>query len=181
MLDPNQPLVSIIMGSDSDLPVMVKAGEVLRELGIPYEERIISAHRTPDEMQRFGSDAPRRGIRIVIAGAGGAAHLPGMTAAFTTLPVIGVPVRSQALNGMDSLLSIAQMPPGVPVATMAIDGARNAGIFAAQVIGAFIPEVAERIHAFKQQMSEAVRAKDTELHTSGAEAYLTNHPPKRGH
>lgn len=125
------PLVSVIMGSDSDWPTMRAAADVLDELGIPYEADVVSAHRTPDKMMRFGREAAGRGIRVVIAGAGGAAHLPGMVASVTTLPVIGVPVQLARLDGLDSLLSIVQMPAGIPVATMAINGAANAGLLAA--------------------------------------------------
>src|SRR5438067_1889732 len=130
----DRALVSIIMGSDSDYPVMKDAAKALEKLKIPYEISIISAHRTPSEMNRFAQTARQRGIRVIIAGAGGAAHLPGMVAAITELPVIGVPVKGKSLEGMDSLLSIVQMPPGIPVATVAINGAKNAGLLAAKII-----------------------------------------------
>ena len=129
-----QPLVGIIMGSTSDLETMRAAATTLQELGVPFEMRVVSAHRTPDLMFRYAADAAGRGLRVIIAGAGGAAHLPGMVATKTTLPVIGVPVESKALKGLDSLLSIAQMPAGVPVATMAIGGAANAGLYAARIL-----------------------------------------------
>ena len=130
----DKPLVGVVMGSTSDLETMRKAATMLGELGIPYELKVVSAHRTPDLMFRYAETAAARGLRIIIAGAGGAAHLPGMLAAKTVLPVIGVPVESAALKGMDSLLSIAQMPPGVPVATMAIGGAVNAALYAAKIL-----------------------------------------------
>ncbi|HEY8529959.1 MAG TPA: 5-(carboxyamino)imidazole ribonucleotide mutase [Paenibacillaceae bacterium] len=151
-------LVGVIMGSRSDWETMKHACDVLDELGIPYEKKIVSAHRTPDYMFEYAATAAARGLKVIIAGAGGAAHLPGMTAAKTVLPVIGVPVRSQALNGLDSLLSIVQMPGGVPVATMAIGpaGAVNAGLMAAQIIGAFDPAVQERIAARRERIAKAV-------------------------
>jgi 5-(carboxyamino)imidazole ribonucleotide mutase len=151
-------LVGVIMGSVSDWETMKHACDVLDELGIPYEKKIVSAHRTPDYMFEYAAAAAARGIKVIIAGAGGAAHLPGMTAAKTVLPVIGVPVRSQALNGLDSLLSIVQMPGGVPVATMAIGtaGAVNAGLMAAQIIGAFDPAVQERVAARRERIAKAV-------------------------
>ena len=168
----NDPLVGIIMGSDSDLPVMAAAGAALAEVGIPFEERIISAHRTPDAMRAYAETAADRGLRGLIAGAGGAAHLPGMTAAWTVLPVIGVPVRSRALDGLDSLYSIAQMPPGVPVATVAIDGARNAGLLAAQIIGTWAPEARARLLRLRQRAAAEVVGKDDRLMQLGARAYL---------
>ena len=166
------PLVGIIMGSDSDLPVMAAAGAVLAELGIAYEERIVSAHRTPDAMREYAMSAAGRGLKVIIAGAGGSAHLPGMTAAWTLLPVIGVPVRSRALSGVDSLASIVQMPAGVPVATVAIDGARNAGLLAAQMIGAWTPAVQERLTALRTATHAEIVGKDEELKRLGSNAYL---------
>lgn len=166
------PLVGVIMGSDSDLMVMAAAGAVLAELGIAYEERILSAHRTPDAMRDYALGAAGRGLRVIIAGAGGAAHLPGMTAAWTVLPVIGVPVRSRALAGIDSLYSIAQMPPGVPVATVAIDGARNAGLLAAQIIGAFDPAVQVRLLDLRARTATDVANRDARLRDQGAAVYL---------
>jgi 5-(carboxyamino)imidazole ribonucleotide mutase len=147
--------VSVIMGSKSDWETMEHACAVLEELGLSYEKKVVSAHRTPDLMFRYAEEAAGRGIRVIIAGAGGAAHLPGMVAAKTILPVIGVPVQSKALNGLDSLLSIVQMPGGIPVATVAIGraGAVNAGLLAAQIIGAFDPEVQSRV----QQRRDAIR------------------------
>lgn len=151
--------VGIIMGSDSDLPVMQDAAAVLGELRIPYEMTIVSAHRTPKRLYDYAESAVERGLRVIIAGAGGAAHLPGMAAAITPLPVIGVPVKTSSLSGQDSLLSIVQMPAGVPVATVAINGAKNAGILAAQILGASDAEIRERIVCFKQDLEAMVMAK----------------------
>ncbi len=160
------PLVGVTMGSDSDLPVMRGALEALAEFDIPVEVRILSAHRTPDEMLAYARQAAGRGLRVIIAGAGGAAHLPGMLAAATPLPVIGVPVNITALAGVDALLSIAQMPAGVPVATVAINGARNAGLLAVRILGASDPELRNRMELFQQEMAEKVRLKDTALKTN---------------
>jgi 5-(carboxyamino)imidazole ribonucleotide mutase len=153
------PLVSIIMGSDSDWPTMRAAADILTELGIPFEADVVSAHRTPDKMMRFGRAAAGRGVRVVIAGAGGAAHLPGMVASVTTLPVIGVPVQLARLDGLDSLLSIVQMPAGIPVATMAINGAANAGLFAARIIGSSDPAVAARLAEYAAGLEQVVEGK----------------------
>ncbi|MBF4591188.1 5-(carboxyamino)imidazole ribonucleotide mutase [Curtobacterium sp. VKM Ac-1395] len=147
------------MGSDSDWPTMRAAAEILDELGIPYEADVVSAHRTPDKMVRYGRGAAARGLRVVIAGAGGAAHLPGMVASLTTLPVIGVPVQLARLDGLDSLLSIVQMPAGIPVATMAINGAANAGLFAARIIGSSEPAVAERLAEYAAGLEQVVERK----------------------
>lgn len=157
-MDTTNVLVGIIMGSRSDLETMQEAANVLTELSIPFELKVISAHRTPDAMFAYAEQAEGRGLEVIIAGAGGAAHLPGMTAAKTLLPVIGVPVLSAALNGMDSLLSIVQMPGGVPVATVAIGkaGAKNAGILAAQMLGNKYPEVRARLAAHRLRMRQAV-------------------------
>jgi 5-(carboxyamino)imidazole ribonucleotide mutase len=154
--DTSAPLVGIIMGSRSDGETMAPAGQTLDELGIAYEMRVVSAHRMPDEMFAYANQARARGLQAVIAAAGGAAHLPGMVASKTLIPVIGVPVKSKALNGVDSLLSIAQMPPGVPVATMAIDGAVNAALFAARIVALHDDGVAERLRAYVQRMHDAV-------------------------
>ncbi|RKP48746.1 5-(carboxyamino)imidazole ribonucleotide mutase [Cohnella endophytica] len=150
--------VGVIMGSTSDWETMKKACEVLEELGIEYEKKVVSAHRTPDLMFEYAESAVSRGLKVIIAGAGGAAHLPGMVAAKTVLPVIGVPVQSKALNGLDSLLSIVQMPGGIPVATVAIGtaGATNAGLLAAQMIGAFDPEVQGRLSARRERITQDV-------------------------
>ncbi len=153
------PLVSIIMGSDSDWPTMRPAADILTELGIATEVDVVSAHRTPDKMTRFAREAAGRGIRVVIAGAGGAAHLPGMVASMTTLPVIGVPVQLARLDGLDSLLSIVQMPAGIPVATMAINGAANAGLLAARIIGSADPAVATRLAEYAEGLERLVEQK----------------------
>ena len=150
--------VGIIMGSQSDWPTMQRAAHLLAELGVPFETRIVSAHRTPDRLFTYAKTARSRGLKVIIAGAGGAAHLPGMTAAMTTLPVLGVPIQSKALSGQDSLLSIVQMPAGVPVGTLAIGeaGAANAGLLAAQILALNDPALANRIEAWRMKQSEAV-------------------------
>ncbi len=149
--------VGIIMGSKSDLPVMEKAATALQEFGIEYEMTVVSAHRTPERMMEYASTARQRGLSVIIAGAGGAAHLPGMVAAVTTLPVIGVPIKSSnSIDGWDSVLSILQMPSGVPVATVALDGAQNAGILAAQILGTHEPELAQKLAAFKKSLKNKV-------------------------
>lgn len=154
------PIVAIIMGSRSDLETMQGAADVLKELGVPYEIRIVSAHRTPDDMFTFAEEAAGRGLEVIIAGAGGAAHLPGMVAAKTVLPVVGVPVNATSLNGLDSLLSIVQMPRGVPVATVAIgpNGAVNAGLLAAEIAGIKRPDLQQRLIARRQKLADEVRA-----------------------
>ena len=156
MAETNAPLVGIIMGSVSDIETMAGARDTLKTLEIPYEMRVVSAHRTPDEMFAYAEQAAGRGLQAIIAGAGGAAHLPGMTAAKTLLPVIGVPVRSKALSGIDSLLSIAQMPAGVPVATMAIGNSSNAALFAARILALQNEALAARLAAYVQRMHDAV-------------------------
>lgn len=153
-----KPIVSIIMGSDSDLPVMQEAAKMLDEVEISYEISIVSAHRTPDRLYKYAKEVDTRGVRVIIAGAGGAAHLPGMVASLTVLPVIGVPIKSKTMNGIDSLYSIVQMPGGVPVASMAIDGAKNAAIFAAEIIGLNDSTVKERLIKYKEDMR--VRVED---------------------
>jgi len=164
--------VGIVMGSDSDLPVMKDAAEILEKFGINYEIEIISAHRTPDLALEYGRSAEERGIEVIIAGAGGAAHLPGVLAALTTLPVIGVPIMSQALKGLDSLLSIVQMPAGIPVATVAINNARNAGLLAVQILAIKYPELREKLKAFREKMKEEVIQKGKRLKEKGYKAYL---------
>jgi 5-(carboxyamino)imidazole ribonucleotide mutase len=150
-------MVGIIMGSKSDLPIMQEAIDILTELGIAHEVEIVSAHRTPERMYEYAKTAEERGIRVIIAGAGGAAHLPGMTASITPLPVIGVPVKSRnSIDGWDSILSILQMPGGVPVATVALDGAKNAGILAAQIMGVADENIRKRIKAYKEGLKEKV-------------------------
>ena len=155
----SRPLVGIIMGSDSDLPVMQAAADALTELGVPFEMTIVSAHRTPKRLYDYAGSAVARGLKVIIAGAGGAAHLPGMAAAITPLPIIGVPVKSRSLSGQDSLLSIVQMPPGVPVATVAIDGARNAGLLAAQILAVADEALLARVEGFKRDLEAQVLAK----------------------
>jgi 5-(carboxyamino)imidazole ribonucleotide mutase len=157
------PVVGVVMGSDSDLPTMEAAIDVLKEFDVPVEVRILSAHRTPDEMFDYARTAAGRGVRVIIAGAGGAAHLPGMIASATALPVIGVPVVATALAGVDALLSIAQMPAGVPVATVAIGNARNAGLLAVRVLGAGDDTLRERMEAFQRDLHDRVRAKDEDI------------------
>jgi 5-(carboxyamino)imidazole ribonucleotide mutase len=161
MADRNGPLVGIIMGSSSDLDTMAAARDTLQELEIPCELKVVSAHRTPDEMFAYAEDAAQRGVRVIIAGAGGAAHLPGMTASKTLLPVIGVPVTTRELAGMDSLLSIAQMPKGVPVATVAIGNATNAALLAARILALSDENIKARLEAYARKMHDAVVA--TEL------------------
>jgi len=157
------PLVGVIMGSRSDWETMRHAVETLEALAVPHEHRVVSAHRTPDLLFEYASSAEARGIEVIIAGAGGAAHLPGMTAAKTTLPVLGVPVESRALKGMDSLLSIVQMPAGVPVATVSIGGARNAGLLAVRILGAADPALRARMTSFQAGLEAMVLAKDAAL------------------
>jgi len=157
------PLIGIIMGSDSDLPTMQGAVDICREFNVAYELRVVSAHRTPTDMAEYATTAHQRGLKVIIAGAGGAAHLPGMIAAHTPLPVIGVPVQSHALNGLDSLLSIVQMPSGVPVATVAIGGAKNAGLLAVQILAISDAALLEKMLAYKSQMAEQSRAKNANL------------------
>ena len=158
-----KPIVGVVMGSDSDWAVMSDAAQALKEFGIEYEVEVLSAHRTPERMMEWGKAAADRGLKVIIAGAGGAAHLPGMIASVTTLPVVGVPVKLKNLDGMDSLLSIVQMPAGIPVATVSIDGARNAGILAARIIGAFEPKVAEALAKFSDSLKEQVALKNQNL------------------
>ena len=157
------PLVGVVMGSDSDWPVMEAAAQALAEFDVPYEVRVVSAHRTPRDMLEWASSAAGRGLRVVVAGAGGAAHLPGMVASMTPLPVIGVPVPLRHLDGLDSLLSIVQMPAGIPVATVSIGGARNAGLLAVRVLAAADPALRERVTAFQESLADVARGKDAAL------------------
>ena len=159
------PQVGVIMGSDSDWPTMSAAAEALAEFDVAYEADVVSAHRMPTEMAAYAQAAAGRGLRVIIAGAGGAAHLPGMVASMTTLPVIGVPVPLKYLDGMDSLLSIVQMPAGIPVATVSIAGARNAGLLAVRILAAGDPELTARLEAFAQSLTEVARAKGEKLRT----------------
>lgn len=159
-----QPIVGIIMGSDSDLTIMQEAANILKQLNIPFELTVVSAHRTPIRMVDYATTAKSRGLQVIIAGAGGAAHLPGMIAAITTLPVIGVPIKSSnSIDGWDSVLSILQMPSGVPVATVALNGAKNAGILAAQIIGAYNESVSATIAAYKTELQNEVSGKVNKL------------------
>jgi 5-(carboxyamino)imidazole ribonucleotide mutase len=158
-----KPIVGIIMGSDSDMPVMEKAFEVFDSFDMPYEVKILSAHRTPEQHTEYSSTAEKRGLKVIIAAAGGAAHLPGVTAAHTNLPVIGVPIKSKALNGMDSLLSIVQMPPGVPVATVSIDGAKNAALLALQIIGISDDGIKQKLLHYKQKTEKESMAKNEKI------------------
>lgn len=158
-----KPIVGIIMGSDSDLPVMKEAAEILAQFEVPYEMTIVSAHRTPDKLYSYSKEAKDRGIKVIIAGAGGAAHLPGMVAAMTALPVVGVPVKTSTLNGVDSLYSVVQMPPGVPVATVAINGAKNAGILAAQILGTVDEKVYNAVDKYKKDLENMVLEKAEKL------------------
>jgi len=155
-----EPIIGIIMGSDSDLPTMQEAASICETFSIPYELKVVSAHRTPEDMAEYGKTAHLRGIKVIIAGAGGAAHLPGMTAAYSPLPVIGVPVQTKALGGQDSLLSIVQMPPGVPVATVAIGGGKNAGLLAVQILSACYPDLLAEMTEFKSNMANESRKKN---------------------
>lgn len=164
----SKAIVGIIMGSQSDLKVMKAAAEVLEELGVDYELTIVSAHRTPLRMVEYASEARRRGLQVIIAGAGGAAHLPGMVASLTTLPVIGVPVKSSnSIDGWDSVLSILQMPSGVPVATVALDGAQNAGILAAQIVGCHDSALGEKLEEFKNNLKTKVETAAKNIETNG--------------
>ncbi|MGV0795017.1 5-(carboxyamino)imidazole ribonucleotide mutase [Mycolicibacterium sp. XJ1819] len=163
MPQPKQPRVGVIMGSDSDWPVMEAAAHALAEFGVPFEVGVVSAHRTPDRMLEYAHGAAGRGIEVIIAGAGGAAHLPGMVASATPLPVIGVPVPLAELDGLDSLLSIAQMPAGVPVATVSIGGARNAGLLAVRMLGAADPGLRQRMEVFQSELAATVLQKDAAL------------------
>lgn len=168
-----KPLIGIIMGSESDLAVMKDAADILEEFGVPYELTIVSAHRTPMRMVEYATTARKRGLRAIIAGAGGAAHLPGMVASLTSLPVIGVPVKSSnSIDGWDSILSILQMPAGVPVATVALNGARNAGILAAQIVGSSDRELAKRLDRFKTSLQKKVEVSAKKLDAKGGRASL---------
>lgn len=157
------PIVGVVMGSDSDWPTMKEAADILDHFGVPYEKRVVSAHRTPDVMANYGKEARGRGIKTIIAGAGGAAHLPGMLASHTTLPVIGVPVKTTALGGVDSLYSIVQMPNGIPVATVAIGKAKNAGLLAIRMLGMNDESLAEKLEAYHREMAEESMKKTDNL------------------
>ena len=165
----SNPVVGIVMGSDSDWPVMKAAATALGEFEVPFEADVVSAHRMPEEMIAYGREAAGRGLRVLIAGAGGAAHLPGMLAAVTPLPVIGVPVPLRHLDGLDSLLSIVQMPAGVPVATVAVGGARNAGLLAVRILAASDPALLERMRQFQEALAESARAKGRVVREGGGQ------------
>lgn len=167
------------MGSDSDLAVMQEAGNVLDEFGVLYELTIVSAHRTPDRLFSYAQSAKKKGLRVIIAGAGGAAHLPGMVAALTTLPVIGVPIRGKNLEGMDSLLSIVQMPPGIPVATVAINGAKNAGLLALKILGTADEKVSTALEQFSNNQNKQVKDKAEKLEKIGFKKYLDGYETKK--
>ncbi|WP_293351378.1 MULTISPECIES: 5-(carboxyamino)imidazole ribonucleotide mutase [unclassified Microcoleus] len=169
----SQPTVGIIMGSDSDLPTMSEAIAVCEEFHVPCSVAIVSAHRTPERMVEYAQTAHQRGLKVIIAGAGGAAHLPGMVASLTPLPVIGVPVASRHLQGLDSLYSIVQMPAGIPVATVAIGNAKNAGLLAVQILAVSQPQLLERILDYRKTLSESVMKKQTQLEELGYQKYLT--------
>lgn len=167
-----KPIVGILMGSDSDLKIMAKAAQMLEELAIPYELTIISAHRTPDKFLDYMRTAKERGLKVVIAGAGGAAHLPGMAAALTVLPVIGVPIETKALGGVDSLYSIVQMPSGIPVATVAINGATNAGLLAGKILAVGDEELTKKVEAYAEKLKAQVEAKADKIEKIKYQAYL---------
>lgn len=171
----NNPLIGIIMGSDSDLPTMQDAIAICDEFNVACEVAIISAHRTPERMVKYAQEAHQRGLKVIIAGAGGAAHLPGMVAALTPLPVIGVPVQTRHLQGVDSLYSIVQMPAGIPVATVAIGNAKNAGLLAVQILASHQPELLEQVQQYRQNLAQSVIDKQTRLDELGYEQYLANY------
>ncbi|MDV3352341.1 5-(carboxyamino)imidazole ribonucleotide mutase [Leptolyngbyaceae cyanobacterium CCMR0082] len=173
------PLVGIIMGSDSDLPTMEAAITVCEDFGIPHEVAIVSAHRTPKRMVSYAQTAVERGLKVIIAGAGGAAHLPGMVAALTPLPVIGVPVKSRAMQGIDSLYSIVQMPGGIPVATVAIGNAKNAGLLAVQILATCDRKLLERVQAYRKSLEDSVLEKQTRLNELGHHPYLKTMFPSK--
>jgi len=168
------PLVGIIMGSDSDLSVMQEAISILEEFDIAYEITIVSAHRTPKRMYAYAETAEKKGLKVIIAGAGGSAHLPGMVASLTPLPVIGVPIKTKNLDGMDSLLSIVQMPPGIPVATVAINGAKNAGLLAAKILATSDTKLMEALTTYMKNLDETITEKATKLEKQGHKVYLAN-------
>lgn len=169
-----EPLVGIIMGSDSDLPTMQAAIEVCEQFDVPYEVTIVSAHRTPERMFNYAKTAHERGIKVIIAGAGGAAHLPGMVASLTPLPVIGVPVKTRHLQGVDSLYSIVQMPGGIPVATVAIGNAKNAGLLAVQILATHQSDLLEKMQKYRQELAQMVLDKQANLELLGYQQYLAN-------
>ena len=167
-----KPKVGILMGSDSDLEIMLEAAKILEQCQIPYQISVLSTHRAPEETAKYAKSAKARGLKVLIAGAGGAAALPGSLAALTTLPVIGIPIKSKSLEGLDSLLSIAQMPPGVPVATVGIDGAKNAGLLAAEILAISDSKIAEKVSDYKEKLKKEVLTKNARLTKIGWEKYL---------
>ncbi len=167
-----KPIVAIIMGSDSDLPIMQEAAAFLDQVKVPYDLDIVSAHRTPDKLYKYSAAALKKGVKVIIAGAGGSAHLPGMVAAITPLPVIGVPIKTKNMDGVDSLFSIVQMPPGIPVATVAINGAKNAGILAAEILGLSDKLIQNAVVAYKKSLNSQVVAKSSSLKKIGYKKYL---------
>lgn len=169
----NNLLVGIIMGSDSDLPVMQEASKLLEEFGVGYEINIVSAHRTPDWMYQYANSAQKKGLKVIISGAGGSAHLPGMTASITNLPVIGVPIKTKSLDGLDSLLSIVQMPPGIPVATVGINGAKNAALLAIQILATNDKELALKLTEYRSKLKDSVLEKTEKLKKIGYKKYLS--------
>lgn len=166
--------VGIIMGSDSDLSVMKEAAQILEDFKVPYEILVVSAHRTPEKLYTYAMEACNRDIQVIIAGAGGSAHLPGMTASMTALPVIGVPIKTKNMDGLDSLLSIAQMPPGIPVATVAVNGAKNAGLLAVSILGLNDQKLHKALSNYKKKMGKAVKIKSEKLKRLGYKKYLKN-------
>lgn len=168
----HKPIISIIMGSDSDLPIMKESSEMLEEFGVEYEIKIVSAHRTPKLMYDYAQSAQERGLKVIIAGAGGSAHLPGMVASLTTLPVIGVPVQTKTLSGIDSLYSIVQMPPGIPVATVAINGAKNAGLLAVKILAASDEKLTSMLNNYMKDLEKMVLEKSAKLEKIGYKKYL---------
>jgi 5-(carboxyamino)imidazole ribonucleotide mutase len=173
-----KPVVAIIMGSDSDLGVMQDAAKILDEFKISYELTIVSAHRSPDRLFKYARSCPQKGIKVIIAGAGGAAHAPGMVAALTPLPVIGVPIKAKAMEGLDSLLSIVQMPPGIPVATVGVNAAKNAGILATVILGAFDQKIQKKVLEFKKKLSDEVLKKAEKLEKIKYQQYLQDESNK---
>jgi len=165
-------LVGIIMGSDSDLPVMQDVARLLEEFGVAYEITIVSAHRTPERMVEYAKTGEEKGLKVIIAGAGGAAHLPGMVASFSSLPVIGVPIKTSSMDGLDSVLSIVQMPPGIPVATVAVNGAKNAGLLAVEILGTYDKKLQEKIKNYKESLKDVVMDKVEKLQREGYKKYL---------
>jgi 5-(carboxyamino)imidazole ribonucleotide mutase len=172
LLMTNNPLIGIIMGSDSDLPTMQDAIAICEEFGVKSEVAIVSAHRTPERMVKYAQEAHQRGLKVIIAGAGGAAHLPGMVAALTPLPVIGVPIQTRHLQGVDSLYSIVQMPGGIPVATVAIGNAKNAGLLAVQILASHQPELLNKVQQYRQNLAQSVIDKQARLDELGYQQYL---------